>query len=181
MFSNVRAILLDRDGVLNADSDAFIKTPDEWIPLEGAIEGIVALSRLQVHIAICSNQSGIGRRKLSCANLAAIHRKLFGLVTSSGGRIDVIRYCPHGPGDGCSCRKPGTGMIEDLCRLFDLEAKDVLMVGDAARDLQSALRAGAGAVLVRTGHGVTTETRAEFSGLPVFDDLRAFAAAFRTS
>lgn len=178
MFNNIKAVYLDRDGVVNHESDAFIKTPEEWIPLPGAIDAIVRLSRLDVIIAICTNQSGIARRIISAQSLAMIHRRLIDCVHSAGGRVDSIRYCPHGPDDGCLCRKPLPGMILDLNRNFNVAANNVIMVGDAARDLESAQLAGVHPVLVRSGRGRITEQSGRFSGVPTFDDLESFSRAF---
>jgi D-glycero-D-manno-heptose 1,7-bisphosphate phosphatase len=171
-------VYLDRDGVVNHDSDAFIKSPSEWIPLPGAIDAIRRLSALGIFIAICSNQSGVARRIVSAHSLAMIHRKLFETIQSGGGRVDVIRYCPHGPDDGCCCRKPLPGMILDLNRRFNVSPDRVIMVGDAGRDLESAVRAGVHSVLVRTGHGRRTERSGQFKNVPTFDDVDAFSRAF---
>ncbi len=178
LFADVRAILLDRDGVINVESDAFIKSPNEWVPLPGVIEAVAALSTQSVRIAICSNQSGIARNKISGANLSAIHRKMFHTLVSAGGRIDVMRYCPHGPDENCRCRKPRGGMILDLCRTFNLHPKDALVIGDAERDLVAALDAGSRAALVRTGRGLEAERSARRLQVPVFDDLLSIATEF---
>lgn len=180
MFNNIKAVYLDRDGVVNHESDAFIKTPEEWIPVPGAIEAIARLSRLDVIIAICTNQSGIARGKFSAKSLAIIHRRLFDCLHSAGGRVDSIRYCPHGPEDNCRCRKPLPGMILDLNRCFNVAANNVIMVGDAARDLESAQAAGVHPVLVRTGRGRVTEQSGRFSDVPTFDNLDSFSRAFLT-
>jgi D-glycero-D-manno-heptose 1,7-bisphosphate phosphatase len=172
-------IILDRDGVINRESTAFIKSPDEWLPLPGSIAAIGALSRAGFVLAIASNQSGLARDLLSRATLRAIHRKLRRAVAAERGHIARIVVCPHGPDDGCSCRKPRPGLLQRLGRHFGTSLLGVPFIGDSLKDLQAADSAGAEPILVRTGNGAKTE--AALSGrlrsVRVFDDLGAAAAA----
>ena len=171
-------LILDRDGVINQDSSEFVKSPAEWRPLPGSIEAIARLSRAGYTVAVASNQSGLARGLLDRAALRAMHRKLRRLVAAQGGTVARIVVCPHGPDDGCACRKPMPGLLIRLARHFDTSLEDVPVVGDSLRDLQAAARAGARPVLVRTGNGEKTlrELPEELQRVPVFDDLAAFAA-----
>ena len=170
-------LILDRDGVINQDSSEFVKSPAEWRPLPGSIEAIARLSRAGYTVAVASNQSGLARGLLDRAALRAMHRKLRRLVAAQGGKVARIVVCPHGPDDGCACRKPMPGLLIRLARHFDTSLDDVPVVGDSLRDLQAAARAGARPVLVRTGNGEKTlrELPEELQRVPVFDDLAAFA------
>ncbi len=173
-----RLILLDRDGVINQDSDAFVKSADEFIPLPGAMEAIARLHRAGFRIGVCTNQSGIGRGLLTEQTLATIHDKLNRLVLSAGGRIDGIRYCPHLPDAGCGCRKPKPGMLLDLMGESGADSASTVFVGDSLRDLEAAKAAGCRAVLVRTGNGAGAEKAARRAGFDQFhDDLDHFANA----
>ena len=170
-------VILDRDGVINRDSTAFVKSPDEWLPLPGSIEAIASLSRAGYTVAVASNQSGLARGLFDRNALRAMHRKLRRLVSAAGGRVDRIVVCPHGPDDGCSCRKPRPGLLERLARHYGISLDGVPAIGDSQRDLEAAATAGATPILVRTGNGRKTE-----KGLPdslgdvrVFDDLAAVA------
>lgn len=173
-----RLVILDRDGVINEDSDAFIKSVAEWRPLPGSIEAVAALSRAGYTVAIASNQSGLARGLFDRHALRGMHRKLRRLVGAEGGRVDRIVVCPHGPNDACDCRKPAPGLLRQLARHYGDSLEGVPVVGDALRDLQAARAAGATPVLVRTGKGRMTEKSlpAEYRDVPVFDDLAAFAA-----
>ncbi|MGD8416699.1 MAG: D-glycero-beta-D-manno-heptose 1,7-bisphosphate 7-phosphatase [Pseudomonadales bacterium] len=171
-----RLILLDRDGVINQDSEAFVKSVREFAPLPGALEAMVDLHRAGFKLAVCTNQSGVGRGLLSEATLADIHADLQCRVEALGGRIDALRYCPHLPDAGCDCRKPAPGMLRSLMAELGEPPGETVMVGDSRRDLEAARAAGCRAVLVRTGNGTITE--ADAAGLAVeavYDDLRAFA------
>ncbi len=172
-------MILDRDGVINRESADFVKTPGEWLPLPGSIEAIAALSRAGFAVAVASNQSGLARGLFDRKALRAMHRKLRRLVASAGGRIDRIVVCPHGPGDGCSCRKPKPGLLLRLGRHFGTDLAGIPVIGDSLRDLEAARRVGARAVLVRTGNGRQTERALEgaLAETEVFDDLAAAAAA----
>lgn len=148
-----RFVILDRDGVINRDSDAYIKTPEEWQPLEGSLEAIAALVRAGFRVAVITNQSGVGRGLLSEATLQRIHAKMLRAIEAAGGRIAGIYYCPHAPDDGCDCRKPATGMLDRLALELGFPLVGTPLVGDKASDMELARRVGARPILVRTGYG----------------------------
>lgn len=174
-------LILDRDGVINYDSDAFIKSPDEWQPLPGSLEAIARLNQAGYRIVVISNQSGLARKLFSVETLDAIHHKFNTLLTEKGGRVERIYYCPHGPGDHCDCRKPLAGMFRQFAAEFGLSLDGIFAVGDSVRDIQAAHSAGATGVLVRSGKGETSvasiATLTEDDPLQntvVYDDLSAF-------
>ena len=166
-------IILDRDGVINRDSKAFVKSAEEWQPLPGSIEAIARLSRAGHTLAVASNQSGLARGLFDRDALDAMHAKFRRLVEEAGGHIDRIVICPHGPDDGCDCRKPRPGLLEQLGQHYGQALDGVIVVGDSLRDLEAAIAVGARPVLVRTGNG--TETEKKLSGalkdIDVFDSL----------
>ena len=174
-----RAVILDRDGVINADSDDYIKSLDEWRPLPGSIEAIARLSHAGFRIAIASNQSGIGRGLLRLPDLLAMHQRLRDLLAAQGGHVDLIAFCPHAPDDDCHCRKPRTGLLEDIAQRLDLNLTGVPFVGDSFADIQAARAVGALPWLVRTGKGARTlAAHPELTaGIPVHPDLAAAADA----
>jgi D-glycero-D-manno-heptose 1,7-bisphosphate phosphatase len=174
----VRLLILDRDGVINQDSPDYVKSPDEWIPLDGSLEAIAALNRAGFTIAVASNQSGLARGYFDRDTLEAMHTKFRDLLVEAGGRVDRIEICPHGPDDGCDCRKPLPGLINRLVEHYAVDAADVIVVGDSRRDLEAAVTAGARPVLVRTGNGMKTESTLDgpLAKTPVFDSLAALAA-----
>jgi len=172
-------VILDRDGVINQDSAAFVKAPAEWVPLPGSILAIATLSRAGFTVAVASNQSGLARGLFDRRALRGMHRKLRRLVGADGGRVARIEVCPHGPSDGCACRKPGPGLLHRLGRHFGVALDGVPVIGDSLRDLEAARAAGARPILVRTGNGRRTEAAlpATLANTEVFDDLSAAAAA----
>lgn len=178
----MKLIILDRDGVINQDSDAFIKSPDEWIPIPGSLEAIGRLSHAGWRVVVASNQSGIARGLFSMETLGAIHARMREAVADAGGHIDAIFFCPHGPDDACACRKPMTGMLHDIAQRLDVHLEGVPLVGDSLRDLQAAAASGCSPWLVLTGKGRKTwETSGTSGELPagteVRDDLAAVADA----
>lgn len=175
----VQLVILDRDGVINADSDAFIKSPDEWQALPGSLEAIVRLNQAGYRVVVASNQSGIARGLFTIDDLNQIHAKLHQQLNALGGSVEAIFFCPHGPNTTCTCRKPKPGLFEDIARRLGLSngLTGVPAVGDSLRDLQAARAAGATPILVRTGKGEKTAqqlTEAGFAGVPVYPDLAAF-------
>lgn len=173
-----KLIILDRDGVINEDSDTFIKSAEEWRAVPGSLEAIARLNRAGYRIVIATNQSGIGRGLFDVKALAGIHQRLRSELQSLGGHIDAIFYCPHHPNDDCPCRKPRTGLFEEIAERFNTSLEGVPAVGDSLRDLQAAREAGAKPILVRSGKGENTLA----SGLvdediPVYDNLEAVAKA----
>lgn len=152
----MKLIILDRDGVINEDSDAYIKSPEEWLPIPGSPEAIARLTQNGYRVAVATNQSGLSRGLFDEFTLARIHQKLHNCVESAGGLIDGIFFCPHGPDEGCHCRKPATGLLEAIAIEFDTDLAGTPLVGDSAKDLEAALKVGARPILVKTGKGQTT-------------------------
>jgi D-glycero-D-manno-heptose 1,7-bisphosphate phosphatase len=168
----MKLAILDRDGVINFDSDQYIKSPSEWRPIPGAIEAIARLNQNGYRIAVATNQSGIGRGLFDMATLNAINDKMMEMVFRQGGRIDALFFCPHTAIEECGCRKPRTGMLEEIAARFHTELKGVPSIGDSLKDLQAAEAVGAQPILVLTGKGKLTQKE---GGLPkktlVFEDL----------
>ncbi len=175
----MKLIILDRDGVINEDSPDFVKSTQEWRPLPGSLEAIARLCHAGWRVVVASNQSGIGRGLFDFGTLFAMHDKMQRMLSEVGGRIDGVFFCPHAPEDGCDCRKPKTGLYEDIARRFQIELTNVPAVGDSIRDIRSARAAGAQPILVRTGNGATTlrEHADELNDVAVYDHLGGVAAA----
>lgn len=159
----MKLIILDRDGVINFDSDQFIKSPDEWRPIPGSLEAIARLNQAGYRVAVATNQSGIGRGLFDMPTLNAIHVKMHKSLAQVGGRVDAIFFCPHTNESNCECRKPKSGMIEEIAIRFGVSLKGVPAVGDSLRDLEAAGRLGAQPYLVLTGKGEKTQAK---GGLP---------------
>jgi D-glycero-D-manno-heptose 1,7-bisphosphate phosphatase len=172
----MKLVILDRDGTINHDSDQHIKSPAEWRPIHGSLEGIARLTQAGYRIVVATNQSGIARGLLDTATLIAIHDMLQRAVSQVGGRIDAFFFCPHAADSACSCRKPRPGMLLEIASRFNVSLGSVYMVGDARRDLEAAAAAGARPVLVLTGKGRQTQADGKLpAGTGVFADLAAFA------
>lgn len=171
---NAPLVILDRDGVINADSPDYIKNESEWHALPGSLEAISRLHHAGYRVVVISNQSGIGRGKFSVEQLNAIHQKLMTHLDQYGGGIDAILYCPHAPEESCQCRKPRPGLFQDLARRLGTSLAGVPAIGDKETDIEAARAAGARPILVRTGNGRELEQSGRLpAGVPVFDDLRA--------
>jgi len=168
----MKLIILDRDGVVNLDSEHFIKSPEEWKPIPGSLEAIARLNQAGYRVVLATNQSGIGRGLFDMATLNAIHDKMHKALAQFGGRIDALFFCPHAADSNCECRKPRPGMFEEISKRFNMDLAGVPAIGDSLRDLQAAVALGALPILVRTGKG---EKTIEAGGLPegtlVFSDL----------
>ena len=171
-------IILDRDGVINHDSEQFIKAPSEWEPIEGSLEAIAKLNHGGYRVVVITNQSGIARGLFDADTLGRIHSKMRRMVSQVGGKLEAIIYCPHGPGDGCNCRKPEIGDFNELSNRLRIDLSGVPAVGDSLRDLQAAQDAGARPILVKTGKGdKTLADPALPADIAVYDDLAAVADA----
>ncbi len=166
-----RFVLLDRDGVINDDSDEYIKSPEQWRPLPGSLEAIALLNRHGFQVAVITNQSGVARGFLDEATLAQIHAKMRREAQAHGGRITAVYYCPHGPDSACPCRKPKPGLLKQFAADWQANLAETVMVGDAFRDVQAAWAAGAQAVLVKTGKGLKTLAENPHLDVPIFDTL----------
>jgi D-glycero-D-manno-heptose 1,7-bisphosphate phosphatase len=175
----VPLVVLDRDGVINADSKAYIKSPEEWRPLPGSLEAIAALTAAGWRVAVASNQSGVARGLFDSATLAAINAKMEAAVRAAGGELAAIFFCPHGPDDGCACRKPKPGLLYMVAERFGVDLRNVPVIGDSARDLAAAEAVGARPILVLTGNGPETLAKRTREGRDTerYADLRAAASA----
>lgn len=171
----MKLLILDRDGVINQDSDAYIKSLDEWIPIPGSIEAIAQLSKAGWTVAVATNQSGIARGYYDLATLEAMHARLRQLVAEQGGEVGLIVYCPHGPDEGCDCRKPKPGMLRTIAAHYQAELAGVWFVGDSKGDLEAAKAVDAQPILVKTGKGEITLSKGIAQGTLIFDDLAAIA------
>ena len=170
-------ILLDRDGVINYDSDQFIKSPEEWKPIPGSLEAIARLCQADYRVVVATNQSGVGRGLFDMYTLNAIHDKMHKAVAQAGGRIDAIFFCPHAADANCSCRKPKSGMMEDIATRYNTNLKGVPAVGDSLRDLTAAARMGAQPILVLTGKGAKTQAAGDLpEDTLIYPDLAAVVA-----
>ena len=175
----MKLIILDRDGVINEDSDEYIKSPDEFIPIPGSLEAIARLNHAGYTVLIATNQSGIARGYFTMDTLNQIHDKLKRLLGAYGGRIDGIFFCPHGPDDNCQCRKPRPGLYEEIAHRLNTSLDAVPAIGDSLRDLQAAQSLGASPVLVLTGKGEATLAKGTgLQGIPVFADLASYVEHF---
>ena len=157
----MKLAILDRDGVINFDSDQFIKSPAEWRPIPGSIEAIARMNQNGYRVAVATNQSGIGRGLFDMATFNAINDKMMEMVFRQGGRIDALFFCPHTASEECNCRKPRTGMLEEIAARFHTELKGVPSIGDSLKDLQAAESVGAQPILVLTGKGAKTQQEGE--------------------
>lgn len=166
-----RFVLLDRDGVINDDSIDFIKSPEEWIPIEGSLEAIALLNKAGYEVAVITNQSGLARGLFDEATLFQIHDKMQSLLAEKGGRISAIYYCPHGPESTCRCRKPKPGLIEQFSQEYRADLKSVYFIGDSLRDIQAAQAVDAIPILVKTGKGLNTVAKPPSLNIPVFENL----------
>lgn len=186
MPNTTKLVILDRDGVINRDSDAFVKSVDEFILIDGSAEAIAHLCRNGFTVVIATNQSGIARGYFSTDELEAMHNKLRAAVAAEGGEVSAIFYCPHGPDDGCNCRKPLPGLIDLIEKEFEISAAGAPLIGDSLRDLEAGIAKGCDPILVKTGKGQQTLKKLEkepsntkeqlsLNKLPVFDNLQQAA------
>jgi D-glycero-D-manno-heptose 1,7-bisphosphate phosphatase len=172
-----RLVMIDRDGVINEDSDDFIKSVAEWRPIAGSLEAIAALHRAGWRVAVVTNQSGVGRGLYDEATLGAIHDHMRERVLAAGGELAGVYYCPHLPNAGCECRKPKPGMFRALERELGLSVVGAPYIGDRLSDVEAAEAVGARPMLVRTGTGAAAEALLGARRVPVFDDLAAAAGS----
>ncbi len=178
-------VILDRDGVINEDSDDYIRTLEQWRPIPGSLQAIADLSRAGFRVAIATNQSGLARGYFDLDTLEAIHDRLCEQVEAKGGEIAGIFYCPHHPGDGCNCRKPGAGLLDAIERELGEPVRGACFVGDSLKDLQAARARECRPVLVLTGKGRVTARSlradqpsiANPGDIDIYPDLAAAAEA----
>ena len=175
-----KLIILDRDGVINKDSDNYIKSVNDWIPIKGSIEAIADLSQAGYQISIATNQSGLARGYFTEDTLNQMHQKMSQLVHNAGGHIDAIYICPHHPLEDCCCRKPKPGLLNRALADFNQKGADTWMIGDSLRDIQAGQKAQCKVALVTTGKGKGTirqfkKFKLNIHNIPIFKDLNSFS------
>ena len=177
----IKLIILDRDGVINEDLERPVGHPDEWVPIPGSLEAIARLHQAGWHIAVATNQSGIGRGLIELETLHDIHRRMHEMVNKAGGKIDVVAFCPHGDSSECDCRKPAPGMLYTISERLDIDLSKVVLVGDSLRDMQAAMATAATPIIVRTGKGQKTlDNNKGLEHIPAYDDLASYVDALLT-
>lgn len=165
-------IILDRDGVINHDSEHYIKTPDEWLPIPGSLEAIAQLNRQGYRILIATNQSGVARGFYDLEMLDAIHEKFVRELAAVGGYVEEIFFCPHHPDEGCECRKPKPGLFYAMKKKYPIHFADTYFIGDSFSDIQVAEEVGCKPLLVLTGKGeLTLKKHPEVQSTPTFANL----------
>jgi len=171
-------VILDRDGVINFDSDVYIKSPAEWLPIPRSLEAIAAFNRANHTVVVATNQSGIARGLYTEETLASIHDKMQRELAKVNGKIDGVFYCPHHPDDHCRCRKPQPGLLEQIAEKYTIDFSDAILIGDALRDIQAAHAVGCKAALVKTGKGEKTlAVGVGLENVSVYSDLWSAAQA----
>ncbi len=179
MIDAAKVVILDRDGVVNFDSDAYVKSPAEWRAIPGSIAAVARLNRAGYRVAIATNQSGVGRGLFARETLDRIHARMHAALAEGGARIDVLACCPHAPDAGCDCRKPRPGLLRQIADALRVDLRGVPFVGDTLADVQAALAVGAHPILVRTGKGERSLADPRLpADVPVFADLASFTDAF---
>jgi D-glycero-D-manno-heptose 1,7-bisphosphate phosphatase len=177
----MKLVILDRDGTINEDRDDYVKSPEEWVPLPGALEAIARLNHAGFHVVVASNQSGLGRGLFDMASLNAMHAKLAQQLAKHGGRVDAVFFCPHAPDEQCECRKPSPGLMLQIGERYAVDLNDVPVAGDSLRDLQAAAAAGCEPHLLRSGKCAALsdaeieQVAAQVEGTMVHADLASFA------
>ncbi len=170
-----KLIILDRDGVINQDSDQYIKSPEEWVPIESSLRAIALLNRNGYKVAIATNQSGLARKLFDTATLAVIHKKMEMHLSQVGAHIDALEYCGDHPDNPGPNRKPNPGMIIKLLNLFKADPSETWFVGDSISDLKCASIAGCRSALVLTGKGRKTLMDSTLDkNTPSFENLDRF-------
>jgi D-glycero-D-manno-heptose 1,7-bisphosphate phosphatase len=176
-----KLVILGRDGILNEFREGHVTSPDEWVPVPGALEAVSRINHAGWHVVVATNQAGIGRGMIDMSAVNAVHAHMNQMLLAHGARLDAVFFCPHTPEDACDCRKPKPGLMLDIARRYGVDLSQVPMVGDTARDLQAAHAAGCEAHLVQSGRARDLddaqlhELLAHNGGARVHADLSAFA------
>lgn len=175
----MKLIVLDRDGVINNDTDDYVKSAEEWEALPGSLDAIARINRAGYRVVVTNHEPGLKRKLFDIEALAQINEKMHLQLAEVGGHIEAVVFCPCSPKDDCHCFKPSPGMLEDIGARLRSSMEGVPVVGDELCDVQAARAVNALPVLVKTGHGSRTLERhaEELEGVEVYDDLAAFCAS----
>jgi len=162
-------IILDRDGVINHDSPAYIKNPQEWRPIKRSLEAISLLTKNSYRILLLSNQAGVSRGIIKYENLIKIHNKFISSCLDHGGNIFSTYYCYDHPDTNSTRRKPQSGMYLEIADRLGINLSDVFAIGDSPKDMIAALSSGCKPLGVKTGNG--SEIKDQMPEIILFNDL----------
>jgi D-glycero-D-manno-heptose 1,7-bisphosphate phosphatase len=177
----MRAVFLDRDGVLIENVADYVKSWRDVHILPGALEAVALLARLDVKVVIVTNQSCVGRGIVPLETVERINERLVEAIRRAGGRVDALYMCPHTPDDGCDCRKPAPGMLLRAERDLGIDLAASTLIGDGAEDVWAAQAAGCRAILVLTGRGQASLKRLEAAGTPEYEVVRDVGEGVETA
>jgi len=170
----MRLIVLDRDGTLNENPEDFLRSPEDWTPIPGALEAVARLNQGGWRVVVATNQSGLGRGLFDVATLNAMHARMHKELAAAGARVEAVFFCPHAPEEGCDCRKPAPGLFQQIARRMKVAPSSVVAAGDSVRDAMAASAAGCEAHLIASGPAA--EVGADLpAGTRIHPDLGAFA------
>ena len=174
----MKAVLLDRDGVINADQDGYVTSWDQFRLLPGTLEGLRQLTAAGYRLAVVTNQAVVGRGLASAAEVEELNARMVSALAEGGARIDAVLYCPHAPEEGCACRKPQPGLLIEAGRRLGVSPADTCVIGDWVDDIAAARAAGCAVpILVLTGRGRRALPLARAAGLSPFLVARDLLAA----
>jgi D-glycero-D-manno-heptose 1,7-bisphosphate phosphatase len=179
MPASIKLVVIDRDGLLSQDPEAYVRGPEDWQPLPGAVEAVARLNHAGWRVVIATNQTGIGRGLFDVASFNAFNTRMHKAMAEIGARIDAIFFCPHAPEEDCDCRKPAPGLFHQICSRYGVPPEQVQAAGDSVRDAQAAAAAGCKPHLILSGKSIAYRDGGRPEGLPpgtlVHRDLQAFA------
>jgi D-glycero-D-manno-heptose 1,7-bisphosphate phosphatase len=160
----VKAIFLDRDGVINENRPDHVKSWDEFAFLPGAVEAIARVSRASVPVFVISNQAIVNRGIVTHDAVDAINSRMVRAIEAQGGRIEDVVFCPHRDEEMCDCRKPRPGLLLRLAQSHSLDLREAAFIGDALTDMEAGQAVGCQTILVLTGRGREQLEVAEATG-----------------
>ena len=147
------AVFLDRDGTVIEEVE-YLSDMRDLRPFPGVGESLQMLRNSGFAVVLVTNQSGVARGYFTEDFVQRVHARLEEMLSF---KFDGIYYCPHGPDDGCDCRKPEPGMIRQAVEEIEIDLSSSYMVGDKSIDVEFAVRAGFPGLLVLTGYGVDNQ------------------------
>lgn len=150
----MRAIFIDRDGVICENRSDHVKSWEEFQFLPGAISTLARLRKTDFAIILITNQAVINRGIVMKDTVNKIHARMLREVRRAGGRIDRIMVCPHRNDEYCGCRKPQPGLVMQAAIRMNIDLSQSYLIGDAVSDIQAGMATGLRNFLVLTGRGM---------------------------
>lgn len=173
----MKLAVLDFLGHVDPDSMGAVLDARTWAPQPGVLDAIAQLHHSGWHVVQATNQPRLGHGSMDIGELNVLHQRIQRVLHTAGARIEAFFFCPHTPMDGCSCRKPAVGMLQQIAARYGTEQHEIWVVGQCATHIRSGQALGAHVALVQPPAELACASNGIDAQVPRYASWQALAQA----